>query len=149
MIRLETSKRNGIDNTQSFDISAFERNWSAEIPKKYPKAKQRTEMSALYNCHGLTFASRRTRITEHRSIERILTDDNWDQIGLKEILPGDVVIYYSEEGDRNHSGIILECNELGIPTICSKWGNAGEYIHLLTDHPPFYGPNKRFYRFRL
>lgn len=149
MIRLETSKRTGIDNLQLFEVSAFERNWANDIAKRFRNVTQRTGMSPLYNCHGLTFASRRTRITEGEGIGRILTDDCWVEIpNIRDVLPGDIVVYFSEEGDPNHSGIVVDCKEL-VPTICSKWGSAGEYIHLLNDCFPIYGPIKRFFRCRL
>jgi hypothetical protein len=149
MIRVETSKRTGIDNIQVMDVSAFERNWSVDIPKRYPRATQRTEMSPLYNCHGLTFASRRTRITDNDGIQRILADDMWTEIKEIEVLPGDIVIYYSEEGDPNHSGVIVDVGALKVPTICSKWGTAGEFTHLLNYCPDFYGPITKYYRCRL
>jgi hypothetical protein len=149
MIRLETSKRTGIDNVQVVDISAFERNWNARIPKAHPRAEPRTQPSPIYNCHGLTFASRRTRVVDPRSISRILQDDGWVEIEMKEVLAGDVVVYYSLDGDPNHSGIVISMDALGIPEICSKWGSAGEFNHKLADHPAIYGPNTRFYRCRL
>lgn len=145
-IRLETSKRTGIDNVQVFELSAYERNWAAEIQKRFHKIVQRTEMSPVYNCHGLTFASRRTRITDAKSIERILLDDEWIEIDLPTVLPGDIVIYFSDEGDPNHSGVVVETKPLF--RICSKWGSAGEYLHVLTDVHPMYGPRKRFFRCR-
>ena len=149
MIRLETSRRTGIENAQLSDVSAFERNWASEIPKRHPRVIARTDLSPIYNCHGLTFASRRTRITEPEAIERILSDDKWDEVDVKGILPGDVVVYFSPEGEPNHSGIIISVGDLAIPQICSKWGNAGEYIHFLNDCPSLYGPVTRFYRCRL
>lgn len=149
MIRLETSKRTGIDNFQLFDIAASERNWNARLPKLHPRAEQRTQPSPVYNCHGLTFASRRTRVIDAGGIARILQDDSWTEVQMADVLPGDIVIYYSEDGDPNHSGIVLFKNNLGIPEICSKWGTAGEFNHLLTDHPSIYGPNTRFYRCNL
>jgi hypothetical protein len=136
MIRLETAKRTGIDNFQLFDVSAFERNWSARIPQDFPDVVQRTEMSSIYNCHGLTFASRRTRIIDLRAVQQILSDDNWVEVSdMNSILPGDIVVYSSEEGEPNHSGIVVEMLNLNVPKICSKWGSAGEYIHLLSDCP--------------
>ncbi len=149
-IRLETSLCRGIDNSQENEISTFHLNWSKEIPKLFPKAEKRTEPSPIYNCHGLTFACRRTKIVKSNSLQFILTDDRYSEIGIKDALPGDIIIYYSEEGDPNHSGIIVS-NEppLYIPRICSKWGSAGEYIHNLTHCPKQYGPNYKFYRCRL
>jgi|SRR5690348_14248562 len=148
MIRLETSKRNGIENIQWFEIASCERNWALEIPKRFPRVVQRTEMSASYNCHGLTFASHRTRIIDD-AVLRILSDDQWHEIGILEVLPGDIVVYFSEEGDPNHSGLIVEKDPLGVHLVCSKWGSAGEYIHRLNDCHSMYGPNKKFFRCRL
>jgi hypothetical protein len=149
MIRLETSKRTGIDNFQLGEVSVYERNWTKEISKRFPNVTQRTDMSSVYNCHGLTFASRRTRIIDPRGIQHILDDDKWIELEMEKALPGDIVIYYSDEGEPNHSGIVLEINSLGVPIICSKWGSAGEYTHLLTDIWSCYGPQKKFYRCRL
>jgi hypothetical protein len=150
MIRLETSKKTGIDNNQDSEISIYERNWDADISRLHPRAKRRTRMSALYNCHGLTFASRRTKIVDLHGIQNILTDDSWEEVPLGKILPGDIVLYSSEEGDINHSGIVVTCEPpLNLPLVCSKWGNSGEFIHQLSDCPSIYGPTKTFYRCRL
>ena len=150
MIRLETSQGRGIDNVQSFDVSTYDRNFANDIPRKFPRAQNRTPLSPLYNCHGLTFASRRTRIIDNPGIDRILDDDKWSEIpNPRDVLPGDIVIYFGDDGDPNHSGIIVSSAELGVPMICSKWGNAGEYVHRLNDCPLLYGPNKKFYRCRL
>ena len=62
MIRLETSRRTGIENHQDNEISTFHLNWARDLGRLHPRARPRTSTSALYNCHGLTFASRRTRI---------------------------------------------------------------------------------------
>lgn len=146
-IRLETSKRSGIENHQDSEISSFQLNWSRDLPKQYPLAKIRTNSSPLYNCHGLTFASRRTRIEKSYYINLILKDDHYEEITLKAVQPGDIVIYYSNEGDPNHSGIVVEFGgPLVVPIICSKWGNAGEFIHALADCPNIYGPVHKFYK---
>jgi hypothetical protein len=150
MIRLETSRRTGIHNVQEFEISAFHLNWNARIPKDFPDATPRGEMSALYNCHGLTFASRRTRVENTQCLHQILHDDDWKPLEAKEVLPGDIVIYFSEEGEANHSGVIVQCDApLYLPIVFSKWGNAGEYIHKLTYCPSIYGPVTKFYRCHL
>jgi hypothetical protein len=150
MIRLETSRRTGIRNNQGFEISAFNRNWSESLPKDFPYAIRRTGMSALYNCHGLTFACRRTRIEDSAEIQRILSDDAWTEIDIRNTLPGDIVVYFSEDGDANHSGLVVEIEpSLGLPRIISKWGHAGEFIHRLSDCPQMYGPIQKFYRCRL
>ncbi len=150
-IKLETSKRTGVPNDQQFDISPSDRQWEAEIPKRYHGMTQRTGISPIYNCHGLTFASRRARITDNAGIRAILEDDAWTEVReTKDVLPGDIVVYFAEDGDANHSGIVV-ANEapLYVPVICSKWGSAGEYIHNINVGPTFWGPEKKFYRCRL
>src|SRR5947209_3011380 len=141
MIRLETSKRTGIYNNQLADIPEFDRKWASQIPTKYPGVRQRTDMSVNYNCHGLTFASRRSRVTDTPDIYRILADDRWIEVtAITTLMGGDVVIYFDDDGDANHSGIVIAYEPGTSPVICSKWGNCGEYVHLVSDHPPFYGP---------
>jgi hypothetical protein len=146
-IKTETSKRTGIPNHQDPEISTFHLNWSKQLDKKHPMANRRTEPSAVYNCHGLTFASRRTRIEKSTAIQMILKDDIYKELSMKEVKPGDVVIYYSDAGDPSHSGIVVEAGkDLVVPIICSKWGNAGEFVHGLSDCPPLYGTKYRFFR---
>lgn len=149
-IRLETSKRSGIDNYQGSEISNFNLNWSRELSKKFPRAIIRSKESSLYNCHGLTFANRRTSIIRMFYINLILKDDQYDEIPMASVLAGDVVIYYSDQGDPNHSGIVVEySSQLITPIIYSKWGNGGEFIHALNHCPNIYGPIYKFYRCKL
>jgi len=150
-IRLETSKRSGIDNVQGGEIAAFQSKWNARLPKQFPDARRRTEMSAIYNCHGLTFASRRTRVENTQGVQKILQDDHWLELtNPRDVLPGDVVVYFAEEGEANHSGTVIECDgPLFVPLVCSKWGNAGEFIHRVRYCPTIYGPVIKFYRCQL
>jgi hypothetical protein len=148
-IRLETAARTGIDNHQEAELSAFHLNWARDIGRQHPAAKPRTEPSAKYNCHGLTFASRRTSIEKASGIRTILLDDAYAEVPIAEAMPGDIVIYSSDTGDLNHSGIVVECGQhILVPIVCSKWGSAGEFVHGLKDCPNLYGPNVTFYRCR-
>ena len=149
-IRLETSKARAIDNHHDSDISSAHLHWCKSLGKRHPGAKQRTSPSPRFNCHGLTFAARRTKVLDRRNIERILKDDEYEEVGYNDLLPGDVVLYFGEDGDPNHSGIVVEIPEqIRVPKICSKWGVAGEYIHSLNDVPELYGPIHKFYRCKL
>ena len=150
-IRLETSKRTGIDNHQGqIAPNLFVLDWTRKMQREHPKAVSRTKDSGLYNCHGLTFASRRTRIEKNSGITSVLADDRYEEVTIAETIGGDVVVYYSEAGDPNHSGIVVEiCVGLNLPMICSKWGSAGEFVHALSDCPSAYGPKHRFFRCRL
>jgi hypothetical protein len=147
-IRLETSRRTGVDNYQGDVLSQYVLNWAERLGRKFPNAVVRTNPSPIYNCHGLVFACRRSRIEKSISIQTVLADDKYIEIKLKNVLPGDIVIYYSNDGDPNHSGVVVEYDpqRIIIPLICSKWGNAGEFIHALTYCPREYGPNHKFYR---
>lgn len=96
----------------------------------------------------MTFACRRTLIESPREIQLILEDDAYREILQKDVLAGDVVLYCDENGDANHSGIVVWYEHLKdiAPIICSKWGKFGEYIHGLYDVPNVYGPQYRYFR---
>ena len=104
--------------------------------KKYSLVIQRRPPSGQYNCHGLTFASRRTGIHDPPVVEMILTDDGYRRISLADVEPGDVVVYY-DMGEVSHTGVVLSvvAGEPDVPAfrrarVLSKWGHAGEYMHL-------------------
>jgi hypothetical protein len=149
-IRLETSKRRGIENYQDTEISETDLLWFRKLSKLHPNAVQRTNPSPLFNCHGLTFASRRSKVLDLPNIVKILQDDEWREIQLRDLLPGDIVVYFDHDGDANHSGIVVQySSEILVPLICSKWGYGAEYIHKLSDVPSVYGPITKFYRCHL
>lgn len=146
-IRLETSKKRGIENEQDAGFEWFHLNWARRIVDRYPHACSRTGPSTAYNCHGMSFASRRTSVTKSNAVQMILEDDDYREVNLEDVLPGDFVLYYSEAGEPNHSGVVVEVGgNILVPIVCSKWGKAGEFIHGLRDCPPLYGPEYRFYR---
>lgn len=87
--------------------------------------------SRKYNCHGLTFASRRTWIHEAQEVRKILSDDEYEKIAPPEvIMPGDIAVYF-KDGDIEHSGIVVGISpgELRVPIILSKWGACHEVVH--------------------
>jgi hypothetical protein len=79
----------------------YDRNWSAELPQDHPEAQVFPGLSPTYSCHGLTFASRRTKITDPEAIANIIADDRYDQIDRREARPGDVIVYY-RDGEPTH-----------------------------------------------
>lgn len=146
-IRLETSQRTGIDNHQDSELTASIVAWAKKLSRQFPSARRRTDASAGYNCHGLTFASRRAWVYRGRDLQRILADDQYAEVELPSVLAGDIVIYRGDDGDFNHSGIVVEAGgDLIVPLVCSKWAHAGEYIHALRDCPAVYGPHTTFFR---
>ena len=97
----------------------------------YPNAThRRTGPSDKYNCHGLTFASRRTGVSPEE-IGDILLHDGYAPVPLAEILPGDIAIYRSAT-EIIHSGIVVG-KRGDIPWVLSKWGQMDEVVHAVTD----------------
>jgi hypothetical protein len=120
------------------------------LPAKYPRALVRSANTDMYNCHGLVFASRRTNIDDPIEVKRILDRDEYDEINIDFVLPGDIIIYYSDDGDAEHSGIVIEKSEkpFNIPRVISKWGQLEEYIHFANDCQYNFA-NVKYYRIRI
>lgn len=119
----------------------------------YLTAKPRTIRPCLkYNCHGLTFASRRTAIESSAEVAKILMHDGYERVDGDKIMPGDVVIWRaaaSEGGEIIHSGIVVQVppqNNTLIqnPQVVSKWGYAHECVHPVLDTP--YSGSIEYYR---
>jgi len=105
--------------------------------RTYTNVVFRTKPCGYYNCHGLTFASRRSWITEHSDVHLILKEDNYKEISQADAGSGDVVVYF-EKGDPLHSGIVVEVIRNAIipdQKILSKWGGLQECVHNLRDCP--------------
>jgi len=102
--------------------------------KKHPMAELRRPPTGQYNCHGLTFATRRTSITDVQAVKTILEEDGYRRIRPTESCPGDIVLYY-DQGEVSHTGVIArivrEADLVGGQAVwvISKWAYAGEYIH--------------------
>ncbi|WEK35148.1 MAG: hypothetical protein P0Y53_21880 [Candidatus Pseudobacter hemicellulosilyticus] len=152
-IILETSKGTRIDNYQVLEISNFERNQFIKYDKaNFPMVIFRSSPSPEYNCHGLTFASRRTNIDNSIAIRLILSEDRYCEIGIREVLPGDVVLYVNKDDKEIvHSGIVSACehppNSFSHITIVSKWGRFREVIHDL-NNCPYNSFQREFYRIK-
>lgn len=101
--------------------------------RDYPAALHRpTSATRQYNCHGLTFASRRTWIWRPSEIRKILQEDDYERVDPEGVLPGDIVVYV-HKGDVEHSGIVIA---KGLPPlVLSKWGPAHEVLHRVNDCP--------------
>lgn len=146
-IILHTRKRQNILNCQCYEFSNYEKNLFPYFEKKFPKAIPRTVPIPIYNCHGLTFASRRTRIFYSDEIQKILADDGYTEVKIDEVKPGDIIVYYSGDGDVEHSGLVVSepDKQLKIPYIVSKWGCYREMFHWANDCPYTF-MNAKYYR---
>ncbi len=136
-IILQTRRGRNISNTQSGFLTNVDKSMFPDLQKKYPKITLRGMPNPLYNCHGLTFASRRTAIYESEELWKIIKDDDYQEIGNKDVLPGDIVLYFSDDGDIEHSGIVVSEPDptFKIPQVLSKWGKYSEIIHRANNCP--------------
>jgi len=114
-----------------------------------PDAKLMSD-SALYNCMGFAFASRRT-IIDIDLLDDVLRADGYVRISNQDELgEGDLVVY-TLNNRAVHVGIIttkIKGYQISVEKIIvlSKWGQLGEYVHELNDVPELYGRAMSFWR---
>ena len=136
-LRLDTREKNHIENdlNREAPTEGIMRK-VADLKKDYPTARHRpTQPSAIYNCHGLTFAARRTGISKSAEVQKILNEDGYVKIERSQISIGDIAIYQAKDTNEiEHSGIIVEVGQFG-PRILSKWGQCHEVIHFIAECP--------------
>lgn len=108
--------------------------------RSYPMAVMRRSPAGQYNCHGMTFANRRTGIYDPADVEAILSDDGYRQIKAAEAQPGDIVVCYDGR-QVSHTGVVMGVDRRNdliggqAVWVLSKWGQAGEYLHAIADGP--------------
>jgi hypothetical protein len=131
--------------TEGFILDAF-----PEVDRML--LQMRREPTATYNCHGLTFASRRTGIYDLDDLKLILLDDGYKRItDEQDVRVGDIVLYMDLDNLPVHSGIVVTVadqwiGDVFLPTVLSKWGEGGgEYLHRV-DNAPY--RNVRYHYFR-
>ncbi len=119
--------------------------------ESHPLARLRSA-TAVYNCYGLVFASRRTWIDISEDVEgevrNILADDRYSKLPSSAALQiGDVVLYKDHSDSLTHAAIVLN-----VPIapredikVISQWGAGGEYIHNMTDVIATYGQPSEFW----
>jgi len=153
-IELVTAKGRAIDNYQVFEFSAYERNKFKDYTSvRFPNTIFKCSPSPEYNCHGMSFASRRTNIDKSNDIRIILNDDCYEKIDEKQTMIGDIVLYVSEgDGDIMHSGTIVfaehKSGDLSHIKVISKWGKYREAIHPVneTDYNKLSSYRLEYYR---
>lgn len=134
---IEVDTRDGIhvDNEQVPVLTASYQTTFAALSAKFPDSplatEYRTRPSGFYNCHGLVFAARRTRIDSSTEVAKIIAQDGYDLIPRDKVLPGDVVLYVTPTGDIEHSGVVVERPKppLMHARVLSKWGLWREVLH--------------------
>lgn len=145
-LALQTRKGGVIENWMNpTDMYAGADLRVAELKQQYPRAKHRdVGPSARYNCHGLTFAARRTGIDKPSEVQRIIKDDGYRLLSrAEEPKTGDIAIY-REDGDIVHSGIVVGSTDQ-VPWVLGKWGVCHEVVHPVLDCP-YKAAGVEFYR---
>jgi hypothetical protein len=152
-IPLRTRSNQEIENSQLWYLSAFE--WGQlEDAKAYPGVRRVNGACPVYNCHGLTFGSRRTSV--YTSPLFILDEDGFQEVPERDAQVGDIVVYFDSQGSESHSGIVIGEENLALgdlrstkrgklPMIWSKWGKGCEVVHLI-GNCPYDANTARFFR---
>jgi hypothetical protein len=145
----ETRAGNPIENCQPSLITELDKKDAEDRQKRWGQAKQRGEdIVPHYNCHGLTFASRRTAVNDSLEVRKVISEDKYLKVDEKRVMPGDVIVYVSAaDGDLEHSGVVVAVGEppFNIPQVVSKWGKGFEVVHAANYCPYNYG-GAEYYR---
>jgi hypothetical protein len=138
---LTTRRQRQIENEMNRDAPLEgARQEIAAWQRQLPNAVHRDEVGPCntFNCHGLTFASRRTWIHQATEVQKILDDDDYHIVDRAKVKPGDVAIF-TKNGEIGHSGIVVEVIELlgglRVPRILSKWARLHEVVHRPSEGP--------------
>jgi hypothetical protein len=156
-IELRTRAGNPIDNVQVWEHSKFEWNLLAGQLTRFENAERLGDACPVYNCHGLTFGSRRTQVAP--AVYPILKDDGFEVLpSEKNAQVGDIVVYCNARGEVIHSGFVVERKPVSlvagtttrIPIVWSKWGKGYEMVHAVGECPYLEedGNYARFYRLK-
>jgi hypothetical protein len=117
--------------------------------RRHPNETYRPIFDPMYNCHGLTFASRRTQISHTADVIHVLREDGYRLIKATDVLPGDVIVYWEDDGEISHTGIVVEVRD-GMTRsfrIWSKWSAFGKEVVHWADQCPYAGCHRMgFYR---
>ena len=147
-IRLETREGNRIPNEQKPQRDSTSMA-DAEEYSKSNGAESTRSLSSVYNCFGMVFASRRTRVFPD-SIEMILTDDGYTKLSsVESVIQGDLVLY-TKDDEYSHVAVVVtpQFGEGGVgkrPLVMSQWGADGEYLHLWDHVNPSLGEPTEFW----
>lgn len=153
---IQTRARNQIDNEPGLKMKPEEveqqrRLQHGQHPADDKLLVVRKAPTGVYNCHALTFLSRRSWIGDAKAeeaVKRVLRDDEYFEIEARRALPGDVILYYYPDGALEHSGIVVDNPRDEIfpePWILSKWAQGGEFIHRY-NYCPYHWQNVRYMR---
>lgn len=143
-IPLSTRLGTPIPNQQGAEIDPRRRPFLRQVLQAHGSLEVRSPETGQYNCHGLVFASRRTRIESPPLVELILREDGYRRIDESHAVVGDLVIY-RHQGEITHAAVVTEVRHFGqgrpsfVSKVLSKWGDHAEYFHHPADVPNHFG----------
>lgn len=148
-IKLETREGNRIRNEQHFQRDDAAMAVAEDLARRYGIQGTRS-LSSIYNCFGMVFASRRTKVFPD-DIRMILTDDRYRQLrSVEQVIAGDLVLYTDNRGRYSHVAVVISprFGEGGVgndPLVLSQWGADGEYLHRSSRVNPWLGNPTEFW----
>jgi hypothetical protein len=111
--------------------------------KSFPDLITRS-VTAIYNCVGMVFATRRTWV-DTSLVYKLLADDGYERLtSIDDAQVGDVAVYKTSTGTVMHVGVFIEKNADVQRArfsfrILSKWGPWAEFIHRPDEVFPAWG----------
>ena len=100
------------------------------------------EPTAVYNCHSYAwYQFSNSNPYWIMDISQFLYDSGCTQIAHTSVQTKDIIIYVDGYGYPLHSGVVYGVSSSGEITICSKWGQAGAYLHPIGRVPKEYCSN--------
>jgi hypothetical protein len=147
-IKTHTSLNQEIINEQyetlSYQDKALPDSFESEFKSKFYGA-----YNPFYNCHGLTFACKRTGIYDDNEIRKIIKAEYMEVKSTKDVVVGDIILYSLDQNEDviSHSGIVVEVIQGISPVIkiYSKVRMGREIVHQY-DVGPYKNNYKKFYR---
>lgn len=133
-------------NNRNVEVCTPHREWSsseiADINNIYDYTgnTRLDNPTTVYNCHS--YAWYRYSTTNPywiMDIWEFTLDSACTQItSVASAQAKDIVVYLDENGVPLHSGVVYSVSPSGELTICSKWGQAGAYMHSIGNVPQGY-----------
>lgn len=135
-IELQNRRGEDIENVQAWQLTRLDWKASGDLRTKFAGVRFLVGPCPVYNCHGLSLASRRTQLSpDTADFYDVLMKDGFKKIPNDLADVGDVILYYNDEdGGITHSGVVVAVETFvgsgeKVPKIWSKWGKGPEVVH--------------------
>lgn len=97
--------------------------------------------TSIYNCHSYAwYRHSSTNPYWIDSISQFKLDSACTRVSSAQTY--DIIVYVDANGDPLHSGVVYSVDSSGDLTVCSKWGQAGVYLHAVNNVPLDYCSNQ-------